>query len=87
MFDFEAENPFELSFHEGDVIRLIEQVSSFSPLMFCLFIYPDQILWSSSMRSGNADHVWSRPCDRLRPFADRGQWMSCVLPVVNSPSR
>ncbi|THD28246.1 Sh3-containing grb2 protein 1 (Endophilin II) [Fasciola hepatica] len=26
LFDFEAENPFELSFHEGDLIRLIEQV-------------------------------------------------------------
>jgi endophilin-A len=26
MFDFEAENPFELSFHEGDLLKLIEQV-------------------------------------------------------------
>lgn len=26
MFDFDAENPFELSFHQGDVIKLIEQV-------------------------------------------------------------
>ncbi|KAF7260251.1 hypothetical protein EG68_02478 [Paragonimus skrjabini miyazakii] len=26
LYTFEAENPFELSFHEGDIIRLIEQV-------------------------------------------------------------
>ncbi|KAA3674815.1 uncharacterized protein DEA37_0002144 [Paragonimus westermani] len=26
LYTFEAENPFELSFHEGDVIRLIEKV-------------------------------------------------------------
>ncbi|TGZ73427.1 hypothetical protein CRM22_001526 [Opisthorchis felineus] len=46
LYDFEAENPFELSFHQGDIITLLEQITQVLPIPNLTLVLP-----SSSTRS------------------------------------